>query len=130
MSIPSVDSSKQHNSEGGQILPPIGAIFVTKALGQLALSHLPTLSLMASAACPELPHIRIITLDKEVEGELLKALRVPRVSMVGVKYCTREAKALLDLLWESVKAVDVPWFRQATSGGYRSVNIRSADTTG
>jgi hypothetical protein len=90
--------------------------------------HLPQLAAIASRANPDLPATRLVQLPKGCEGQLCKALRLQRVSFIGLLDGAPYFQSLIDLIREHVPEIDIPWLQGAKRTKYLPVNIKAVET--
>ena len=69
--------------------------------------------------------IFLVSLPKESDGRLARALGVPCVSLIGLMDGILGADALIQALEQEVAEVRLTWFDQSSQGVYLPVKIRS-----
>lgn len=108
--------------------PTFSAIFVSRhSQPSILHDHLPQLLATASLGHPESPAIRLVQLPKGSEERLCEALRLPRVSHIGLFEGAPHSKSLIDLIRDCVSTIEIPWMK-ATEAKYLPVKINSTET--
>ncbi|KAI9780082.1 MAG: hypothetical protein M1839_007066 [Geoglossum umbratile] len=93
------------------------AVFVSRSSHPALIhAHLPLLTATASLSHPENPPIVLVALPKEAETRLVSALGVPRVGVVGLLEGATGSTALVELVRERVRAVDIEYRRSRWRG--------------
>jgi len=90
--------------------------------------HLPQLVATACLARPNLLATRVIQIPKAFDARLCQALGLPRVSCIGLLEDAPHSKPLVDLVRESVPAVEVPWLQEIQKSVYLPVKINAIET--
>lgn len=102
------------------------AIFVPRAEQPKILhSHLPILIKTASLGSPDLPPIRLVHLASGAEAQLIKALGIPRVGIVGLMDHAPNASQLIQLTRTHVPAVEIPWLQESISGVFLPTKVNT-----
>jgi len=90
--------------------------------------HLPQLAATASRANPDLPATRLVQLPKGCDGQLCQALRLQRVSFIGLLDGAPYFQPLIDLIREHIPEIEIPWLQEATRSTYLPVKIKAVET--
>ncbi|RDL38125.1 uncharacterized protein BP5553_05558 [Venustampulla echinocandica] len=90
--------------------------------------HLPQLVATASSVFPQLPATRLVQLPKGCDARLCEALRLPRVSFIGLQDNAPHSKSLVDFVRGCVPGVEVSWIREARKADYLPVKINAIET--
>ncbi|KAI9702461.1 MAG: hypothetical protein M1836_000941 [Candelina mexicana] len=110
--------------------PHFVAIFVPRdEQPSLLHAHLPTLTVTASFANPNLPQTRLVGLPKGAESRMATALGLPRVGFVGLMEHAPHASALVNFVREHVPVVEAAWLDEVKAGVYLPVNITARNTS-
>jgi ribonuclease P/MRP protein subunit POP3 len=116
-------------SNPSPIPPHFSAIFVpASSPPSIIHAHLPILIFTASFAHPNLPPTRLVTLPKGSEARLCEALGLPRVSFIGILEDAPYSTGLVDLVRESVPAIEIPWLSEIKREEYLGVKINAIET--
>lgn len=96
-------------------------------MDDLTYSHLPTLSLTATAAHPTLPITRFVLLDATVEKRLAAAMGLPiGISVLAVLDDGKDVpgmEGLINYILEHVNPVEVPWLKEATEAKWLGTKV-------
>jgi len=106
---------------------PLAVVFVPRSdQPSIMNSHLPTLVATASLVVPAAPAIRLVNLPKGAEKRLCTALRLTRITFIGLLEGAPNAAPLIDFVREHISAVEVPWVEEAVIGTFHPVNVKAA----
>jgi hypothetical protein len=123
------EAPEQPLVEDGPVDHVFSAIFVPRSSQPPILhSHLPQLVATASAANPELPATRLVQLPKGCEARLSEALRLPRVSFIGLLDGAPHSKSLVDTVREGVPVIEIPWLEEAKKSVYLPLKINAIES--
>lgn len=126
--LPGSNLEEGDTNEGCQF-PHLDIVFITQPPDHLAFAHLPILAVTASAANPDLPQTRLVSISQEAEKKLSDVLNIPRVGMLGIKHGAAESQILVDLVQQVIPPIEVLWISQAAKGEYCGTTAAIAESS-
>lgn len=125
ISEPTISSSKLSKVHRSFV-----AIFVARTeRTPVFYAHLPVLIKTASLASSSMPKIRLVALPKGAETSLGRALKLPRVGLIGLLEGAPGVSELIELIRTEVLEVEVPWLETAEADRFLPIKISAIHTS-
>lgn len=80
---------------------------------------------MLVTAAAEPSRARLIAISPQSEAKIAKALRQPRVGVLGVEFNAPGVDHLIQVVLENIDQIDIPWLEQRSVPAYLPVKIDS-----